>query len=77
MPLSRIRYYLSFLGQRWGMGSPRFSVDQVVEWSRKITEAGGVVTWDVPIQKSGLISQPFMDQLAAIGKAFVVGWLVP
>jgi hypothetical protein len=59
------------------MGSPRFSVDQVVEWSRKITEAGGVVTWDVPIQKSGLISQPFMDQLAAIGKAFVVGWLVP
>ena len=69
MPLSRIRYYLSFLGQRWGMGSPRFSVDQVVEWSRKITEAGGVVTWDVPTQRSGLISQPFMDQLTAIGKA--------
>jgi hypothetical protein len=70
-------HILSFLGQRWGMGSPRFSQEQVVEWSRRITEAGGVITWDVPIQRSGLISQPFMDQLTAVGKAFVVGWLVP
>jgi alpha-glucosidase len=62
-------HILSFLGQRWGMGSPRFTTEQVVEWSRKITEAGGAVTWDVPIQRSGLISQPFMDQLTAIGKA--------
>lgn len=54
------------------MGSPRFTTEQVVEWSRKITEAGGVITWDVPIQKSGLISQRFIDQLAAVGKAFTV-----
>jgi len=65
-------HILSFLGQRWGMGSPRFSTEQVVGWSRRIAEAGGVITWDVPIQKSGLISQPFMDQLAAVGKAFAV-----
>jgi hypothetical protein len=62
-------HILSFLGQRWGMGSLRFTTEQVVEWSRKIAEAGGVITWDVPIQKSGLISQPFMDQLAAVGEA--------
>ena len=69
VPLSRIRYYLSFLGQRWGMGSPRFSQNQVVEWSRRIAKAGGVITWDVPIQKSGLILEPFIEQLTAVGKA--------
>jgi len=64
-------HILSFLGQRWGMGSPRFSQEHVVEWSRRITEAGGVVTWDVPIQPNGLMSQPFMDQLTAVGKPAV------
>jgi hypothetical protein len=62
-------HILSFLGQRWGMGSPRFTTEQVVEWSRNIAKKGGVITWDVPIQKNGLISQPFIDQLTAIGKA--------
>lgn len=62
-------HILSFLGQRWGMGSPRFTTEQVVEWSRGITKKGGVITWDVPIQKNGLISQPFIDQLTAVGKA--------
>ncbi len=62
-------HILSFLGQRWGMGEPRFSTEQVVTWSRKISDSGGVITWDVPIQRDGSISQPFMDQLTAIGKA--------
>lgn len=62
-------HILSFLGERWGMGSPRFGTEQVIAWSRKIRDAGGVITWDVPIQPNGLMSQPFMDQLAAVGKA--------
>ena len=62
-------HILSFLGETWGMGSPRFSTEQVVAWSRKIAKAGGVITWDVPIQPSGLIAQPFIDQLTAVGKA--------
>jgi hypothetical protein len=62
-------HVLTFLGEHWGMGSPRFSTDQIVSWSRKIADAGGVITWDAPIQKNGLISQPFIDQLSAIGKA--------
>jgi len=69
-------HILSFLGQNWGMGWPRFTAEQVVEWSRKIADAGGVITWDVPIQKSGLISQPFLDQLTAVGRAFAVRQLV-
>lgn len=63
-------HILSYLGQRWGMGSPRFSKEQVITWSRKIRNYGGVITWDVPIQPNGLISQPFIDQLTAVGQAF-------
>ena len=62
-------HILSFLGERWGMGSPRFSQEQVVTWSRRIRNFGAAVTWDVPIQPGGLISQPFLDQLTAVGKA--------
>ena len=62
---------LSYLGRTWGMGEPRYKdLSQVViPWTRKIVEAGGAVTWDVPIQRSGLISEPFMEQLRVIGKA--------
>ena len=62
-------HVLSYLGQRWGMGTPRFSNEQAVSWSRKVHESGGVITWDAPIQPNGLISQPFFDQLTTVGKA--------
>ena len=62
-------HILSYLGERWGMGAPRFSTEQVVKWSQGIRKQGGVVTWDVPILPNGLIAQPFLDQLTAVGKA--------
>jgi alpha-L-fucosidase len=62
-------HFLSFLGATWGMGAPRFSTEQAVAYSRKITSQGGLMTWDTPVQKSGLISRPFLDQLTAIGQA--------
>ena len=62
-------HVLSFLGKTWGMGEPRFTAEQVVKFSRTILEAGGAITWDVPVQLNGRISQPFLDQLAALGKA--------
>jgi len=62
-------HILSFLGERWGMGSPRFSKEQVVVWSSRIRSSGGVITWDVPIPRDGLITQPFIEQLAAVGNA--------
>jgi hypothetical protein len=62
-------HVLSYLGATWGKGTPRSSVEQVTEWSRKIARSGGVVTWDVPIGRDGLIAQPFLDQLAAVGRA--------
>jgi hypothetical protein len=60
---------LSFLGTQWGRGTPRFSTDQVITFTRTVTEAGGVVTWDTPIQRNGTFAPAFVEQLAAIGKA--------
>jgi hypothetical protein len=61
---------LSYLGRTWGMGEPRFTADQVIAYTRKVTDAGGAVTWDVPVAMDGAIAQPFLDQLAALRKAF-------
>lgn len=63
-------HMLSYLGQTWGMGVPRFTTSQVIDFTRKVRDAGGAVTWDVPVERNGTISQPFLDQLAALGKAF-------
>ena len=61
-------HVLSYLGERWGMGAPRFSTEDVVRWSRERTRNGCALTWDVPIQANGLMSQPFIDQLTAVGQ---------
>jgi len=60
---------LTFLGEKWGMGSPRFSVAQVVAYSQAVAKQGGVITWDTPIERGGVFSRVFLDQLAAVGKA--------
>lgn len=62
-------HMLSYLGETWGRGNPRFSNEQVIGHTRKIVNAGGAVTWDVPLELNGTISQPFLDQLNALGKA--------
>jgi Alpha-L-fucosidase len=60
---------LSYLGATWGKGSPRFSDEQVILWTRKVARSGGGVTWDVPVGPDGLIQTPFLEQLAGIGRA--------
>jgi hypothetical protein len=62
-------HVLTFMGARWGMGAPRFSADQAAEFSRKVDEAGGVITWDVPVLNGGLLSGAYLDRLAAVGHA--------
>jgi hypothetical protein len=37
-------HILSYLGERWGMGAPRFSTDQVIKWSQSIRKQGGAIT---------------------------------
>lgn len=65
----RARYHiLSYLGEDWCKGAPRFPDELVVGYTKHVIGRGGVMTWDVPILRSGLIPTTFINQLAAIGK---------
>jgi len=65
---------LSFLGQTWCSGErPQKPDDEIVGYVRDLTAKGGVITWDVPIQSSGLIPEPFVAQLRAIGQTLGAG----
>jgi hypothetical protein len=62
-------HILTFLGTSWCRGErPQWPNEKVIELTRKTVDKGGVVTFDVPIQKGGLIPEPFVDQLRAIGR---------
>ena len=60
-------HMLSYLGETWGKGSPRYTDQQVIDWTRDIIEHEGVVSWDVPIGPGGEIPGEFLAQLRAIG----------
>jgi hypothetical protein len=61
-------HVLSYLGTTWGKGAPRFTEAQLTAFCRTVAHAGGVVTWDVPIEKGGRIAPAFLDQLTVVGK---------
>jgi hypothetical protein len=63
-------HMLSFLGEKWGSGAPRFTSEQVIAFTKKVIDAGGSVTWDVPVELDGTIAQPFLSQLEILNKAF-------
>jgi len=61
------RYHvLSYLGERWGSGRPRFCEEFVRGYTRDVNQKGGVVTWEVPIEENGLVQEAFMDQLESL-----------
>ena len=61
---------LTYLGTTWCRGDrPQQTDEQVIAWTRQLRAKGGVVTFDVPIQRSGLIGPAFVQQLRAIGRA--------
>jgi len=63
-------HILSYLGTTWcGGDRPQLPDERVVACTRQIAAKGGVVTYDVPIQKSGLIPRPFVEQLRAVPTA--------
>jgi hypothetical protein len=63
----KARYHiLSYLGEMWCKGKPRFPDELVVGYTKHVTSKGGVISWDVPIERNGLIPQAYLDQLGAI-----------
>lgn len=63
------RYHvLSYLGHTWcGGEAPRFPDAFVAGYTRHVNDRGGIVTWDVPIERSGRIPEPYLAQLEALG----------
>jgi len=49
----------------------------LVGFSRKVAEAGGVVTWEAPVERDGTLARPFRDQLAAVGRALLSRGVAP
>lgn len=62
-------HILGYLGEWWRIGEPRLDDALAIAYTRHITDRGGAVTWDVPIDHFGVIPDDFIRQLTAIGKA--------
>jgi len=61
---------LTYLGKTWCQGGhPELPNEQIIACTRQLAVKDGVVTFDVPIHKSGLIARPFVEQLQAVGQA--------
>ncbi len=68
----KARYHiLSYLGESWCKGEPRFQDELVIGYTKHIMSKGAVITWDVPIRKNGLIPETFLKQFKAIGAGTV------
>jgi hypothetical protein len=60
---------LSYLAKWWGAGEPRYTTEFVINKTREIIANGGAITWDLPIQESGLLEEPCLEQLRALNEA--------
>lgn len=52
-------HVLTFLGDYWGRGKPRFNQEMFVGYTKYINGRDGVITWDVPPTANGLIPEEF------------------
>lgn len=62
-------HVLSYLGERWSGGEPRFTSELAAAYTSYLCSRGGVMTWDLPIAEDGTIAPQYMRQLAAIDQA--------
>jgi len=62
-------HILTYAGQTWCQAPPRFPDPLVVGFTQHIVERGGVVTWDVPISREGVVPDAFIAQLRKVGEA--------
>lgn len=64
------RYHaFTYMGLWWGVGKkPRMPDSFAVGYTQLVTSAGGAMTWDVPVSRTGIIAAPFVHQLESISK---------
>ena len=46
-------HVLTYMGEYWGKGKPRFSPSFIAAYTRHVNENNGMMTWDVPIKFDG------------------------
>jgi hypothetical protein len=61
-------HFLTFLGEFWGIGEPRFPVEVVTGWTQHINNLGGTVSWDCPVTDSGAIPDKVYEQLSVLSR---------
>lgn len=61
-------HVLSYLGKTWGMGAPRFTSEQIIQFSNQVAQTGGVISWDTPVQRNGLMNDAFVELLGKLGQ---------
>ncbi len=61
-------HFLTFLGTFWGTGDPRFPDELVVGWTKHTNNYGGTISWDVPLNDSGIIPEKHFRQLEVLSK---------
>lgn len=59
-------HILSYLGETWGGGNPRFPSQLAAGYTKYISDRGGIVTWDIRLNLDGSIPPGYMEQLKAI-----------
>lgn len=59
-------HVLTYMGENWGRGKPRFKADFVKSWTRLIMADKGVVSWDIPFTEQGIITPDYMEILKLI-----------
>ncbi len=59
-------HLLTYLGENWGRGVPRFSPEFVRSFTQLVNAQEGVVSWDVPIGVKGRIPDAFRRMLSKI-----------
>lgn len=62
-------HLLTFMGEYWGRGLPRFSTEMVIGYTQFVNDCGGVISWDVPVSDDGRIPEAFLERLAALNQA--------
>lgn len=66
-------HILTYLASNWGGGEKLLDNDFIYGYTKQLNQFGAVITWDTPIQKSGLLQQPFYEQLCYLGQKLAEG----